>query len=232
MPEASGGSILGDIVEWFLGRSGDRRQYKRRSGAFHLWWQAGTVEKPDMRPGIGVDISPNGLMFLLQDAISSPEYTLVLRIGDHKMPVRVRHVRGDQVTHHGRTWNRYMGEFTGIAADNWDRICRYVNEEDEPQDRRKMQNQEMAKQTDDAYRLLPKAVQDKIVEMLVTKHRIDRPQAGQTPLLKLFYGGLVKRAGKSPAHRVNVHSRVTVNGELTAFDTRFLVDDSGNVTFA
>lgn len=232
MPEPSGGSVLGDIIEWFLGRSGDRRQYKRRSGAFHLWWQAGTSEKPDMRPGIGIDVSPNGLMFLLPDAISAPEYNLVLRINDRKMPVRVRHVRGDRVTHHGRTWNRYMGEFVGIAADNWDRICRYVNEEDEPQDRRKMQNQEMAKQTDDAYRLLPKAVQDKIVEMLAAKHRIDRPQAGQTPLLKLFYGGLVKRAGKAPVHRVNVHSRVTVNGELTAYDTRFLVDEAGNVTFA
>jgi len=232
MPEASGGSLLGDIVEWFLGRSGDRRQYKRRTGAFHLWWQAGTAEKPEMKPGIGVDISPNGLMFLLPEKITSPEYNLVLRIHDHKMPVRVRHVRNDQVTHHGRTWNRYMGEFTGIAADNWDRLCRYVNEEDEPQDRRKMQNQEMAKQTDDAYRLLPKAVQDKIVEMLVQKNRIDRPQPGQTPLLKLFYGGLVKQAGKSPAHRVNVHSRKTINGELTAFDTRFLVTDDGTVTIA
>jgi hypothetical protein len=228
----SGGSILGDIIEWFLGRSGDRRQYKRRTGAFHLWWQAGTFDKPDMRPGIGVEVSPNGLMFLLPDKIDGPEYNLVLRIHDHKMPVRVRNVRSDQVTHHGRSWNRYMGEFIGIAADNWDRICRYVNEEAEPADRRKMQNQEMAKQTDDAYRLLPKAVQDKIVEMLARNHRIDKPHPGQTPLLKLFYGGLVKQPGKPPAHRVNVHSRVTVNGELIAYDTRFLVDDEGNVTFA
>lgn len=232
MPDAPGGSMFDDIVEWFLGRSGDRRQYKRRTGAFHLWWQTGTAEKPEMRPGIGVDISPNGLMFLLPDKIASSEYNLVLRIHDHKMPVRVRHVRNDQVQHHGRTWNRYMGEFTGIAADNWDRICRYVNEEDEPKDRRKMQNQEMAKQPDDAYRLLPKAVQDKIVEILAQKNRIDRPSAGQTPLLKLFYGGLVKQAGKPPAHRVNVHSRKTINGELIAFDTRFLVTDDGSVAIA
>jgi hypothetical protein len=232
MPDGSGGSVLGDLIEWFLGRAEDRRQYKRRAGAFHLWWQAGTFEKPDMKPGIGVEISPNGLMFLLPDKITSPEYNLVLRIADHKMPVRVRNVRSDQVTHHGRTWNRYMGEFLGIAADNWDRICRYVNAEDEPQDRRKMQNQETAKQSDDAYRLLPKAVQDKIVEMLARNNRIDRPHEGQTPLLKLFYGGLVKQAGKSPAHRVNVHSRKTINGELVAFDTRFLVGDDGTVDFA
>lgn len=75
MPEASGGSILGDIVEWFLGRCGDRLQYKRRAGTLHLY---------------------------------------------------------------------------------------------------------------DAYQLLPMAVGDKIVEMLVSKHRIDRPQAGQTPCSSFF----------------------------------------------
>ncbi|HVA32934.1 MAG TPA: hypothetical protein VNG31_02225 [Candidatus Baltobacteraceae bacterium] len=226
---SSNPSMLGELVEWFLGRSGDRRQYKRRAGAFHLWWQAGSSEKPDMRPGIGVEISPNGLMFLIPDKIESAEFNLVIRLHDAKVPVRVRRIRSDEVSHHGRTWNRYAGEFVGIAADNWDRVCRFVNDEDEPKDRRKMQNQEMAKQPDDAYRLLPLAIQQKIVEMLVRTHRIDPPGPGQTPLMKLFYSGIVKRPGKSPAHRVNVHSRVTVNGELTAYDTRFLVDDDGNV---
>src|SRR6516225_7079649 len=115
-----------------------------------------------MHPGIGVEISPNGLMFLMPEKIEHKEYNLVLRIADHKIPVRVRNVRNDQVSHHGRMWNRYMFEFLGVAADNWDRICRYVNDEAEPVDRRKMQNQEMAKHPDDAYRLLPMAIQQKI----------------------------------------------------------------------
>ncbi|MBV8435127.1 MAG: hypothetical protein JO029_12675 [Candidatus Eremiobacteraeota bacterium] len=230
MPSDAG--VLGDLIEWFLGRSGDRRQYKRRAGSFHLWWQSGSGEKPEMRPGIGIELSPNGLMFLSPDKIGTAEYNLVVRIADKKMPVRVRHVRSDVVTHQGRSWNRYMGEFVGIAADNWDVICRYVNQEDEPKDRRKMQNQEMAKQPDDAYRLLPMAIQQKIVEMLVAKGRLERPHGGQTPLLKLFYGGLINRPGKKPAHRVNVHSRISVKDELVAYDTRFLVEDDGTVTFA
>lgn len=230
---SSGGSVLGDLVDWFLGRAGDRRQYKRRPGAFHLWLQSGSGTGADaMKPGIGVELSPNGLMFIIPEKIPTAEFNLVLRLNDQKMPVRVRAVRNDEISHHGTTWNRYMGEFVGIAADNWDRIVRYVNQEEEPLDRRKNQNQEMEKQPDDAYRLLPLAVQNKIVQMLVGKHRLAPPAPGQPPLLKLFYGGLVKRPGKGPAHRINVHSRVTINDEVLAYDSRFLVDDAGEVTFA
>ena len=226
---SSSSSVVGDLIDWFLGRAGDRRQYKRRSGAYHLWWQPA---QGDARPGIGLEVSPNGLMFIIPDQITTAEYNLVLRLEDVKIPVRVRNVRNDRVAHHGKEWNRHMGEFIGIAADNWDRLVRYVNNEPEPKDRRKMQNQEMESQPDDAYRLLPLAIQEKIVKTLIAKRRLDEPHAGQTPLLKLFYGGLVKRAGKPPAHRINVHSRVTVNDELTAYDTRFLVSDDGEVTIA
>jgi hypothetical protein len=224
--------VLGDLIGWFLRRAADRRQYKRRSGQFHLWWQAGTADDSQMRPGLGLEISPNGLLFIIPDRIAAEEYNLVLRIQDRKIPVRVRNVHAEEIVHQGKTWQRYAVEFAGIAADDWDRVVRYVNGEAEVDDRRRMQNQEMSRQTDDAYRLLPLAIQQKIVDMLVSKRRIDAPNPGQTPLLKLFYSGLVERPGKKPAHRINVHSRVTINGELTAYDTRFIVDDDGNVSFA
>ncbi|HTU82293.1 MAG TPA: PilZ domain-containing protein, partial [Candidatus Acidoferrales bacterium] len=179
---SSNPSVLGELVNWFLGRSGDRRQYKRRAGAFHVWWQAGPSTE-NVRPGIGLDLSPNGLMFIIPDKIPATEFNLLLGVEDRKIPVRVRYVRGDAVQHNGAPWNRYMGEFTGIAADDWDRIVRYVNHEAEPKDRRKMQNQEMHKQPDDAYRLLPLAIQNKIVAILVSKRRLAPPNPGQPPLL-------------------------------------------------
>lgn len=222
--------MFSDVIEWFLGRGGDRRQYKRRAGAFHLWLQAPGGAEP--QAGIGLEISPNGLMFIFPEKIASSDYNLILRLHDAKIPVRARTVRNDVVDHHGKPWNRYMCEFTGIAADNWDRIVRYVNNEPEPPDRRKMQNQEMAKQEDDAYRLLPMAIQQKIIRKLVDKHRLEPPHPGQQPLMKIFYGGLVQRPGQKPAHRVNVHSRIQIKDEVMAYDTRFLVTDEGEVNFA
>ncbi|MDQ2992336.1 MAG: hypothetical protein M3R30_05895, partial [Candidatus Eremiobacteraeota bacterium] len=147
-----------------------------------------------------------------------------------KIPIRVKAVRNDNVEHQGKRWNRYMVSFQGVSADDWDAIVRYVNDVPEPQDRRKMQHAEMAEQTDDAYRLLPMAIQNKIINTLVRSGKLEEPKPGQTPLLKLFYGGLVKQAGKAPAHRFNVHSRIVKDGEVFAYDSRFLVDDAGGVT--
>jgi hypothetical protein len=221
--------MFGDVIGWFLGRGSDRRQYNRRPGAFHMWWQPANGVEP--RPGIGLELSPNGLMFMMPEKLPAGEYNLILRLHDTKMPVRVRTARSDQVQHQGKIWTRYMGEFVGIAADNWDRIVRYVNDEEETPDRRKMQNQEMAKQ-DDAYRLLPLAVQQKIVAKLVQMNRLAAPPPGQSPLLKIFYSGLASQPGEPAVHRINVHSRVKIQEELMAFDTRFMVSDEGDVKLA
>jgi len=64
----------------------------------------------------------------------------------------------------------------------------------------------------------------------VKQNKLDEPKPGQTPLLKLFYGGLVTRQGQKPAHRFNVHSRIRRNEETVAYDTRFLITDDGEIT--
>lgn len=66
--------------------------------------------------------------------------------------------------------------------------------------------------------------------MLVAQNKLEEPQPGQTPLVKLFYGGVVTRPGQSSAHRFNVHSRVKRGEGMLAFDTRFLIGDDGEIT--
>lgn len=220
------GSLFGDVVDWFLTRIGDRRQYKRRPGAFHLWLQTGATTS---LAGIGTEISANGLVFIIEQPIATQEYNLLVRVRDKKIPVRAKTVRTDQVDHKGKKWHRYMAEFTGIAADNWDSIVRYVNDTPEAPDRRKFQNQEMDEKVDDAYRLLPMEIQQKIINQLVEQKRLEAPKPGQSPLLKLFYGGVTKKADGSVLHRFNVHSRIKVQDEVMAYDTRFLIDEKGNV---
>ncbi|MDQ2992294.1 MAG: hypothetical protein M3R30_05685, partial [Candidatus Eremiobacteraeota bacterium] len=159
-------SVLGDVLEWFLTRIGDRRQYKRRAGAFHVWWQPDPSDAKKNIAGRGIEVSPNGLVFIIPVTINVPEYNLIAGIRDRKIPLRVKAVRNDTVEHQGKRWNRYMVSFQGVSADDWDAIVRYVNDTPELPDRRKMQNAEMADQTDDAYRLLPMAIQNKIINTL------------------------------------------------------------------
>jgi hypothetical protein len=221
--------MFGDIIEWFLGRAGDRRQYKRRTGAFHMWYQPDPNDPNLLKAGVGLEVSPSGALFILQERVSAQQFNIIARVRDRNIPLRVKRVRSDQVQHQGSTWNRYMCEFVGIAADDWDAIVRYVNDEPES-DRRKMQNQESSAKVDDAYRLLPMALQEKIMAVLIAQNKLEAPKPGQTPLLKLFYGGLVNRPGQKPAHRFNVHSRIKRGEEMLAFDTRFLVGEDGEIT--
>ncbi len=226
-PPMSSNNMFGDVVEWLLGKGDDRRQYKRRPGQFHLWLMqaAGT----DPLPGHGVELSPNGLMFLMPAPIPTPTYNLVLRIRETNVPVRVKTVRNDTVDHQGKQWYRYMGEFTGVAADHWDVIVRYVNDQPEPVDRSK---EAKTSKPDDAYRLLPMAIQQKLIAKLVEQHKLEMPHPGQQPLMKMFYGGKIEKPGQKPQHRVNIHSRIKVKDEIMAYDSRFLVTDDGEITQA
>lgn len=217
------GSIFGDVIEWFLSRVGDRRQYQRRTGAFHVWWG------PNGKTAIGTEISPAGLIFIAKEPLPARELNLTLGLRGQKLPVRVKLLRSDRIDRKGEAWNRYVCEFLGIAADHWDLIVRYVNDAPEPVDRRKMQNQEMSERVDDAYRLLPMAIQQKIVDILVQQHKLEATRPGQTPLLKLFYGGIHRTPSGPPMHRFNVHSRIVVNDETIAYDTRFLIGENGEI---
>ncbi|HEX8806736.1 MAG TPA: hypothetical protein VF741_07290, partial [Candidatus Aquilonibacter sp.] len=96
---SSPGSMFGDIIEWFLGRAGDRRQYKRRTGAFHIWYQPNPNDPNLLKSGVGLEVSPNGAMFILQEPVSAQQFNIIARVRDRNIPLRVKHVRSDQVQH-------------------------------------------------------------------------------------------------------------------------------------
>ncbi len=223
------GSIFGNIIEWFFGRASDRRQYKRRIGPFHISYRPDPGDAENLKPGVGLAISANGLMFIVPEPIAETECSVVVRLPEQAIPLRIKLVRADEVQHDGKMWHGYMGEFLGIAAEYWDAIARYVNDEPAP-DRRKTHEAEPSDMLDDAYRLLPIELQKSIIDLLVSQNKLELPKSGQTPLLKLFYGGLAKQPGAKLAHRFNAHTRIKKGGTLIAYDTRLLINDDGTIT--
>ena len=214
--------MLQSVIEWFLSRAGDRRQYRRRAAAFPVRWNDCL--------GVGSEISPNGIVFLIPETIPTNDYELTVRLPEREVTLRATHVRGDRVEHEGRTLNRYVAEIAGISADDWDAIARYVNEDGAETTRRQMQNQPMHDKVDDAYRLLPLPLQNRLVSELVAAGRLEAPVPGRSPRIKVFYGGLTRMPGIGIAHRFNAHTRIEIDGTLMAFDTRFLVGENGEIT--
>ena len=116
-------------------------------------------------------------------------FNIIARVRERNIPLRVSNTCARiRCSTKARTWHRYMCEFVGIAADDWDAIVRYVNDEPENSDRRKMQNQEPSEKVDDAYRLLPMALQEKIMAMLVAQNKLEaaetRPNAAAQTVLR------------------------------------------------
>jgi hypothetical protein len=83
-------------------------------------------------------------------------------------------------------------------------------------------------QADDVARLIPQRLQQRLLAMLVQARRLAPVEKDKTPLVQYFYGGTIKRNGRS-MHRLSIHSRINdeLTGEAVSYDTRFLFDDTG-----
>lgn len=222
MATEQGSAFLGGAFQWFKDKFAKRVPPPRKSGAFHMWWQ---IEPGKFKPGVGMEIAVDSLVFIIEDAIPGEEFNIVIRVRDKNVPLHVRVSANDQVPNKGKTWHRYGVTYVGIAADNWDLIFRHVNDVPETEDKRAGEQFGV----DDAYRMLPLAVQQKIVAMLVEQKKLEEPKRGQSPLLKMFYTGERRLPSGGQRHFFTINSRVPLDGEMMAYDTNFIIDDKGEV---
>jgi hypothetical protein len=220
--------VLYELAQLFTGMTGkgsDRRAHKRKTVPFAVRW---LKDERTVVEGVGQEISPTGALVVLREKPARPDFTLAMKLGERTVTARVTTVRHDKVEQGGLTWHRFATKFAGIAADDWDAVVRFCGDEVEPENKAHGQIKEIRGRDDDAFRLLPLSIQRQIVEALVKQNQLAEPAPGQAPLLKMTYGGRVKRKGRE-MHRCHVHSRIEVLGEIRQYDTPFYIDDFGKV---
>jgi hypothetical protein len=218
--------VLYELAQLFSGKGPERRAHQRKTVTYPIRWNK---DENTVVDGFGQEISATGALFVLKDKPPQPEFTVTLKIAERTMTVRVQVIRHDQVTQEGTTWHRFATKFAGIAADDWDAVVRFCN--DVPMETASKAAEELksvSKKQDDAFRLLPLAVQQQIVNTLIQANHLAPPGPGQAPLLRMTYSG-VQRRGDQEIHRCHVHSRLEVDGEIRQYDTTFLIDSSGRV---
>lgn len=216
--------MLYELAKLFTGKE-DRRAHERKATAFPVRWLKDENTHVD---GAGQEVSPTGALFILKEKPPTPEFTIMMKLDERMMTVRVMTLRHDQMSQGGTTWHRFATKFAGIAADDWDAVCRYVNGQPLEVASKAAEELQAAPKQDDAFRLLPLAVQKQIVDTLVSMNHLAQPGEGQAPLLRMTYSGPVKRGGKE-IHRCLVHSRLEIDGEIRQYDTTFLIDEQGKV---
>lgn len=218
--------MFSELIAWFTGRPENRRRYPRRAGPFRAWVADGT----SWTAVTCVDLSAGGLGLISPMQFDKPESNLRVALEGKAMLLRAKPMWCIPGTLSGKPVWRYGMQFTGIAADDWDGLVRFCNNESltvENQAQKELQAVRM--QADDVARLIPKRLQDRLLKMLVAEHRLAKLEDDKIPLVQYSYGGAVKR-GDRLMHRLVIHSRVRdpVTEESVSYDTHFIFDDAGN----
>lgn len=219
--------MLYELAKMFSGKEAERRAHPRKATNYPVRWVKDAENNVHV-DGVGIEISPTGALFVLKEKPPGQEFTVLIKLGERQVTARVVVTRHDAVNQGGATWHRFATKFGGIAADDWDAIVRYVSDAADPENKAADELRAVVQKEDDAFRLLPLAVQRQIVDTLVQSNRLFSPPEGQAPLLRMTYSGHTKRDGQE-IHTCHVHSRVTIDGEIRQYDTTFLVDSSGKV---
>lgn len=152
-----------------------------------------------------------------------------MQLDGRNIVIRAKRVWQQPGTAQGKPAWRYGLIFTGISADDWDAVIRFANNDQVVVENKAQKELELVRmKADDVARLIPKKLQDLMLNMLVQKGRL-APIDEKTPLVQYAYGGVIKRNGRA-LHRLSIHSRIrdSATNEVKAYDTRFLFDDQGN----
>jgi hypothetical protein len=218
--------MLPELLAWFTGKDVNKRKYPRKRKPYRATY---SIDGKTQRPAIGLDLSGGGCCILTQEGVAQKEFELRAQIEERLVRLRAKTVWQDNVTHQGRRVWRYGMQFTGIPADDWDAIIRYTSDKSVAESNKAAEDLTKVRLTpDDTARLLPSALQTRLLQMLVQRRRLAPLDERQTPLVQYFYSGVVKHEGK-PMHRLMIQSKVVddVEHKSELFETQFVFDDTG-----
>lgn len=216
--------MLPELLAWFTGKEVNKRKYPRKRRPYRATY---TTDGKNQKPAIGLDISGGGCSILTQEDVGKTEFEVRAQLEQRMVRLRAKTVWQDNVQHQGRRVWRYGLQFTGIPADDWDAIIRYSADKPVEDSNKVAEDLTKVRLTpDDTARLLPQALQNRLLSMLVQRGRLDPLDANKTPLVQYFYSGVVRHQGM-PMHRLTIQSKV-VDHDGGLFETQFLFDDRGS----
>jgi hypothetical protein len=217
--------MLDELLGWFTGKEPNRRKYPRKRKPYRA--TVSVDSGVSQKPAIGLDISGGGLCLLTQEPTGRDEFEIRATIESRVLRMRGKSVWQDTVSHQGKSVWRYGMRFTGISADDWDAIIRYTTDKPVADANKAQEELVSVRMTpDDASRLLPVALQRRLLAMLVERRRLAPVLENVTPLVQYFYSGVV-RYNNELVHRITIQSKVVGPEGAEMYETRFVFDDAG-----
>jgi hypothetical protein len=213
--------MFNELAKMFSGQRKERRHSPRKKARFSFVWLNGTEQVS----GIGMEMSLNGCLIALKQAPSRPAFDVVLDLEKRKIRVRLNTARSGTIMRDGQQWSVLGCTFSGVAADDYDALVRYLKGIAETGNQAQ-KDLAMIDRSDDAYRMLPLAVQQRVLGALAQAGRVEIPPEGQAPLLRMEDLGPQPGGG---GRRLAVHSRVITKAGPEMFDSTIVIDSGGRV---
>ncbi|HEX3551284.1 MAG TPA: PilZ domain-containing protein [Candidatus Elarobacter sp.] len=211
--------MLNEFVKRLGSGKADRRGAARVRKRYTVSWE----QDGKSIPSRGLEISEKGLLFATQELPVGRHLDVTIDVAPKPVRARLRIVRHGPVEREGVRWNLVATVFEAIAADDWDVVVRFCRNRGTPAN--KAAQELMARAgDDDAYRLLPLRVQERVVAALVAAGRL-APSDAKNPLLRIT-SCVTKSNG---TFEVELHSRRVDDGDVLSFDSILSIDDAGNV---
>lgn len=212
--------MFNSLTRLFSGERKERRAFPRKKMRFALVWLRGT----EQIVGIGTELSEGGCLIATPEQ-PPPEFDAIFDLGRRKIQLRLKTARIGPFTRDGVRWFGLGCTFTGVAADDYDALVRILKDIPESENKAVGQLASMDK-TDDAYRMLPLAVQKRVLGTLSQYGRIDIPPEGQAPLLRMEDLG---PSADGYGRRLAIHSRRGTKDGPQQFDSIITIQANGNV---
>ena len=204
---------------------GGKRGKHARVGPFKLTWaNVHDVEEP----GVGIELSAEYAVFGSEIEPRTPEIELALEVRNRRVAIRADVEEKPRFVDGGKPWYRVRAKYAGIAADDYDLLVRELTGAPEPENRAYDELQAAAGKDDNDYRLLPVAVQMRILAYLVGQRRLDPVVESQLPAVRMRGLGMHKNA-KGTYRKINITSRRHIDDKVVSYNTVFLIDPSQNV---
>ena len=214
--------MLNELVKRLTASGKERREAERYRKKFAIAWLRGGT----LVPGLGLEISVKSVLFATKDAPPGKHVDVAMDLNGKRVKARIGVARSGPMIRDGVNWTVIAGVYEGIAADDWDAIVRFCEDREDPGNKAADELHAIQHTPDDAYRLLPLQVQERVVEALVRAGRLAPDSSAKNPLLRMQYTG----RSKTGIHRLSVHSRRSADEEILFFDSFVTIDDAGNVS--
>jgi len=213
--------MLNELVKWLGAGKAERRGAARVRKRYPMSW----LKDGALVSGVGLEISEKGVLFASRESPPGRNVDVQLDITERPVHARLKVARHGTIERDGARWALIAATFEGIAADDWDAVARFCRNRAASPNRAAEELSAKAGEDDDAYRLLPLRIQQRVVAVLVDAGRLAPNADAKNPLLRIT--SCESRGGD--AYELRVHSRRLEDGEPIDADSTLAIDASGNV---